>query len=329
MNHIIIKTKSKRLTLVSRLCRLFPPVVSSRIFMSMYPKEIDLREDSGFIAKSSLGNVFMKFPKAEVHATSFAVRGFTEWRNVLIANTLCRQGDTILDIGAHIGTETLLFAQIVGTEGRVISFEPLPENYAYLKKSIELNQFDNIDLYQAAVADKRGKMRFMPILSDWSTGMGRLMSDGNYADRTIEVQALVLDHMFSEGKFPFPKLVVIDVEGAELLVLRGAKKLIKECSPAIVLEVQPKLLKCYNFTSRELFEFLFDSGYEPWEITTFGLKKADPEQNYLANWLCIFKKEIRESYRQIVRSISRKLKFAAFLPLIKRLNPAVVQSRQR
>ena len=70
-----------------------------------------------------------------------------------------KKGDVVLDIGANIGYYTLIFARLVGEEGKVFAFEPDPENFALLKKNVEINGYHNVVLVQKAISNKTGKIR--------------------------------------------------------------------------------------------------------------------------------------------------------------------------
>src|SRR2546422_5286600 len=74
----------------------------------------------------------------------------------LIQNEV-KTGDVVLDIGAHIGYYTLMFAELVGPHGKVFAFEPVPSNFALLQKNVQFNGYHSVALIQKAVSDKEGK----------------------------------------------------------------------------------------------------------------------------------------------------------------------------
>lgn len=123
--------------------------------------------------------------------------------------------DCVVDVGANIGYYTLLMAK---QRAIVHSFEPEPKNFALLKKNVELNNFTNVILYNKAVSNANGISKF--VLSDFDTGQHKL-GNSKLGTRTINVDTttIELEHI------DFAK---IDVEGAELLVLKGMKTLPKK-----------------------------------------------------------------------------------------------------
>lgn len=181
-----------------------------------------------------------------------------EGQKVFIENL--KSGDIIFDIGANVGFYSLLAAELAGEESRVFSFEPLEENFNYLKKHILINNYRNIFLFKEAVADKND---FGFFKKEKSSAMGHL-GDGN-----IKVETISLDEWIKNGKLPFPNFLKIDVEGAEFSVLKGAQNLLKEKHPIIFLSIHGDLLreKCFNF--------LLSSGYDLFPIKKEGLNKAN------------------------------------------------------
>jgi len=137
-----------------------------------------------------------------------------------------RPGDVVLDVGAANGYYTLLAAQLVGETGQVIAFEPDPKNAAFLRQHIQRNGWKNVTVLQAAVGDREGVVNFA---CGTGTGTGRITSEG---DRQV---ALVrLDDVTRDCASP-PTHVKIDVEGAEMQVLAGAERLLREASPILFL----------------------------------------------------------------------------------------------
>jgi FkbM family methyltransferase len=137
-----------------------------------------------------------------------------------------RPGDTVLDVGAHVGYYTVLSAVLAGDSGSVWSFEPNPANAAFLRRHAAINRLARVRVEQAAVSDAEGTARF-----DFGggSGTGHLSADG-----AIEVRTLRLDD-FCAAHGILPHAVKIDVEGAEAAVLAGAERTIDSARPVIFL----------------------------------------------------------------------------------------------
>jgi FkbM family methyltransferase len=150
-----------------------------------------------------------------------------------------KPGMTIFDIGANIGYITLLLANVAGAKGHVFAFEALPENLKRLQENITINNFDNrVTIISAAVADRSEKMRF---LVGPSGGMGKLQGSAgrrevDYPD-CIEVQGICLDDFMSTDKQPFPDIIKIDIEGGEILALKGMHRMLDKRQPLLLVEI--------------------------------------------------------------------------------------------
>ena len=138
-----------------------------------------------------------------------------------------RSGDTVYDIGAHVGFYTLLASVLVGHTGRVAAFEPSPRNLAYLRKHLALNHVRNAVVIEGAVYDHEGEVRITEGPSSSEIRVG--------AKGAVPVRAFTLDHLVFRDGLPAPTVMKIDVEGAEHAVLRGATRLLTEKRPLIFL----------------------------------------------------------------------------------------------
>lgn len=137
-----------------------------------------------------------------------------------------RSGATVLDVGAHVGYYTLISAVLAGPSGRVHAFEPNPRNAEFLRRHVRINRLDNVRVEQAAVSDGAGTARF-----DFGTGSGT----GHLADAgALEVRTLRLDDYCAEHGLA-PAVIKIDVEGAEVSVLQGARETLARHRPVVFL----------------------------------------------------------------------------------------------
>ena len=137
-----------------------------------------------------------------------------------------RPGQQVLDIGAAVGYYTLLAARLVGPKGSVVAFEPHPENLRYLRRHVHQNSLTNVRILNVAVADRDGTARFG---GGTGSGTSRLQEEGEFEVAVRRLDGLAETHALA------PQLLKIDVEGAELDVLRGSADLIRECRPTIFL----------------------------------------------------------------------------------------------
>jgi len=147
-----------------------------------------------------------------------------------------RPGSVFFDVGANVGFFSLLAARRVGASGRVVAFEPLPENVAYLRQHARLNGFaQRIQVVAAAVGAACTTADFEP---SPNRSMGHLAEGGS-----LSVPVLTLD-AYLEGGGPPPDVIKIDVEGAELQLLEGAAQLFARRDPVVFLATHgPELVR--------------------------------------------------------------------------------------
>lgn len=135
--------------------------------------------------------------------------------------------DTVFyDIGANVGFYSLLASMLV-SHGRVFAFEPLPENMGYLRRHLDLNGVRNVECLDVAVCDRVGEAYFR---ADVERSMGHLESEGK-----IRVATTTLDHLLQADQIPPPNYIKMDIEGAEVLALRGATTTFNKYRPTLVL----------------------------------------------------------------------------------------------
>lgn len=160
---------------------------------------------------------------------------------------LLGRGMVAFDVGANVGFFTLLASRIVGASGSVVSFEPLSENLGALRRHIAINGVTNVKVVAAAVSDSCGHERFA-VAPD--PAMGSLSEDG-----PVVVATVALDDLVHRGEIPAPGFLKIDVEGAELRVLEGAREVLSAGHPPVVVSAHGWQL--YEACSA----FLRDVGY--------------------------------------------------------------------
>lgn len=152
--------------------------------------------------------------------------GTYEPEQTALFERLLRPGHTVLDVGANVGYYTLLASVLVGDAGRVHAFEPEPRNAGFLRRHVSINRRGNVRVEQAALSDRAGTARF-----DFGSGSGT----GHLAEAgALEVRTLRLDDYCAEHGLA-PDAVKIDVEGAEMSVLEGARETFARHRPILFL----------------------------------------------------------------------------------------------
>lgn len=169
------------------------------------------------------------------------------------------EGMTVMDIGANIGVYALHFARKVGPTGKVYAFEPVPEYFERLKEHITLNDTNNIVPFPFALADQKGKAK-MSVASGDSSLFHHL------TDRFIEVPMTTLDDFIAKQGIDRVDAIKLDVEGAELKVIHGADKTIRQFKPIMMVEINATTLQAAGTSPEELFQTIVGYGYEAFVI---------------------------------------------------------------
>lgn len=153
--------------------------------------------------------------------------GTYEQEKQFVFFNLVAKGAVVYDIGANVGFYTLLASMLVGHKGRVFAFEPLSRNICYLRKHLQINHCSNVVILEAAVSQQDGAALFK---EGENSSTGHLSAEEGFKIETVSLDSLVLT-----GKIPPPNYIKIDVEGAELSVLFGAKRILIDYHPVVFL----------------------------------------------------------------------------------------------
>jgi FkbM family methyltransferase len=139
-----------------------------------------------------------------------------------------RPGDTVVDVGAHVGYYALHFADAAGPEGRVVSFEPDPTNLARLRANLELNGFsERVSVVPAIVSEQPGTGKLF-LARDTQSGGNSVYEDMAGTAESITCETTTLDAYCTSNGVDHIRVLKIDVEGHEPAVLRGAVALLRD-----------------------------------------------------------------------------------------------------
>ena len=166
-----------------------------------------------------------------------------------------RSADTVVDVGGNHGLYTYHLSRLVGTSGMVHTFEPLPPNLEILRYTVKAHRLNNVVIHPNACGET----------DEWATfciarhhgvpelGGAHRGSDG----ATFNCQVVRLDDVIVTNV----SFMKIDVEGAELLVLRGAERILRESQPVILFEAGGHT-STYGYKQEAVFEFLSGFDYQ-------------------------------------------------------------------
>jgi FkbM family methyltransferase len=194
-----------------------------------------------------------------------------------------RGNDAFLDIGANVGIYTLLAASKIQS-GSVYSFEVLPKNYNRLIQNLQLNQFQQVKPYAIAVSDFTGTTAL-----NIAEGDSMPFITNNATDNTITVTTDTLDNLLQYESVANLTLAKMDIEGAEILALKGAISLLKKQRPYVwILEINDTV-KNFGLQKQDVVKFLEDYGYKlyQYDADTNQIQAITVEQKQGNNVLAI------------------------------------------
>lgn len=204
-------------------------------------------------------------------------------------------GETVIEVGGHIGYLTMWFAELVGPTGQVKVFEPGENNLRYLRENIR--DMPNVELLEFAVADADGTARFFEegltgqnnsLLGDYQRfGSNRRFAYSRQEYRERSVRTIRLDTFLSKLSWQ-TSLVKIDIEGAEFLALAGATKLLAEQRPVLMVEITERAGEVTDLLRGHGYELFTPEGTRlaPGENIDGNVCALDPEHHAsrLARW---------------------------------------------
>ena len=191
------------------------------------------------------------------------VRGCFEPGVVRMLRLMAEPGHTAVDVGANIGQMTVVMSRAVGDSGAVHSFEPLPAMFEELACNVALNQLKNVRLNRLGLADRPGSATMHAFEVGWEafSSIGRPPRPEAGSAVSIEIPVETLDAYTAEEGLRRVDLIKLDVEGAELSVVKGAEQVLRRHAPTLVFEAQPITAEGSGWHVREIWERLSVLGY--------------------------------------------------------------------
>ncbi len=183
-------------------------------------------------------------------------------RNELaMIKSLVKEGDNIIDIGAHIGTFSIPFSQFANSKGKVFSFEGSPNNFELLQKNINNNQLQTIITpIQAIVSVNEDEQFDMRVPDDDNTGAFYFAPGSEGGDGSQSV--ININNWFKQPGTPDSiQFIKIDVEGAEVSVLQSCIALIEQFKPVLYIEISEDALQRFDASIKDIDEMLSANGY--------------------------------------------------------------------
>lgn len=231
------------------------------------------------------GKQMMKVDRNSYMGGSIYWTGFHHLQELLYLDKRLTAGMTFIDVGANQG-EFALFAACKVTKGKVLAFEPVTSNRNLLNENIRLNALKNIEVFPFGLSDTKGSF---PVYTSVATetfhgyheGLSTLYPTDirNVQEENISVE--VYDDFFRNVTYAVD-FIKIDVEGAELFVLKGMKQLLETYKPELLIEINDETFASAGYTTSDILELLKNLGYAAYNVKRGNLQKIN--FSALAKW---------------------------------------------
>jgi FkbM family methyltransferase len=218
-----------------------------------------------------LNSFYMDLDVSEYVQAHLFVFGIFESETINFCKKAMKNGDFIFDIGANIGFHTLVFNSLVTPKGKVISFEPEDSNFNKLTNNISINNISNsISLIKKAASDKNETLKLY-LAKDNNLGAHSIFERDELSKEFLEIPAIKIDDFVIENKIEKIDFIKIDVEGAEMQVIKGMTETIKRLKPTFIIEFNNFILEKIGSSSYELKNYIISSfSYSAFKILPDG-----------------------------------------------------------
>jgi len=236
--------------------------LSRKLLKSVFPKQgID-----AFSAVLPYDHGFININTGNMHEYEILFYSIYEPAITSIIKRLVKEGDVCIDIGANIGSLTLIMAFAAGRTGRVLAIEPNPQIARRLKANLDLNRLDNCRVLQAAVSDSKGSATLYVASDDeFHQGKSSLRPVEELHEK-IEVETIRGDTLREYlGSDPCT-FIKIDAEGHDLIILRELSDIIKVHRPHVIFEYDKKSWMDRGCEANQALLLLDQYGYTPYVI---------------------------------------------------------------
>ena len=274
-----IAAASKFERLVAHPINYINAILYRELFYKRYKKEKEVESETFFGTKMSL----LLPSGTDIYLTGGKSHGSETRLARFLINNL-EIGDTFIDVGAHYGYFSLLGSKLVGQKGKVFSFEAAPKTFKVLNKNT--SKTPNLKSFNLAVSDEISELKFYEfpnLYSEYnSLEVNQYKNEkwfSKYKPKEIKISSVILGE-FLHKENVFPKVIKIDVEGAEYRVINGLSDFLTQKSPIIVMEF---LSQGRGSTGhQEATKKLKSLGYRSYVIDTLGnLKHIEGISEYL------------------------------------------------
>lgn len=202
----------------------------------------------------------LRLPKGDCFSQIVRYADYVQMHSICSLVSGLHDQPVIIDVGAHHGAYALMIGQIVrAVHGKVIAIEPNPRSYEILKRNVQSNGLEDVILCeQVAVSDRAGSMNLL--LADDQSHMTTFQTD-----LSVPVDVVTLKWILDRHRIDAVDLMIIDVEGAELPVLKGFPWGVAKVDK-IFCELHPYAWEYFHYSGEEMRQFLLAHNYRCFDM---------------------------------------------------------------
>ncbi len=208
---------------------------------------------------------------------SLPVSGEFERKETDMVRRLVSDGDICIDVGANFGYYSVLMSLKAGSSGAVHAFEPLNHTYSILLDNLNLNKCSNVVPNEYALDKTAGEKEIF--LPDIGISGSFKLHRYKKSFKKFTINAISLDQYVSEKDLKCVDFLKADVEGAELLMLEGALKVLEESRPILFLEVQESSTLLFDYQPEDIFKLLDALSYKVFYVENDSLIPVNDLKN--------------------------------------------------
>ena len=180
---------------------------------------------------------------------------------------LLRPGMVVVDAGAHIGQYTLLAAMEVGVHGAVHAFEPVPKNFDQLTFHIRENRLQSTVRANMLALWQEADTLQLTLSAEQPSNPGAYTAGlPSKSVDSVGCKAVSLDSYVSENRIARVDVIKMDIEGAEWFALKGARQVLTQWQPTILMELSRPMCRGLGYHPEQIWDFLKSFGYQMWVI---------------------------------------------------------------
>jgi len=236
------------------------------------------------------GNLKLRIDRWGYMGSRIFWSGFHAHDEICVLRKLLNRHSVFVDAGANFGEFTIFAAKHAAS---VLAFEPLPKVYAALEENVSLNQFVNVRLFQLALGENSATLPMYSCIDgelNNNEGLSTLYISDNRSTQVASVSVEPFDDVFDESGYKRIDVFKVDVEGAEIEVLRGARTSIKRYRPVLLVELNSLTCEAAGYTVADLSNEIRTLDYEICHILRGGRLEILSGNPTYANVACFPKK---------------------------------------